>query len=132
MHKINQYWKEGKYLDLWSVNHVLSGVVLGSLLLSFGVSLNSSLAVAIILFVGWEIAEIFMGIKEHTPNMVADVVCDLAGFAAVALWFAKVGPIAWTTTAIWILIYIVLNIWGFIAYEARKIDAIPEKLHTHL
>ena len=130
--KLNQYWKEGRYVDLWSINHVLSGIVVGALLLTFGVSLAWSTVIALILFVGWEVGEIIAGIKEHTPNLITDIVCDLAGYAAIVWWYAKVAPLSWQSLTAWILLTIVMNLWGFIAYEERKIDAIPEKLHTHL
>jgi len=130
--RLNQYWKEGKYVDLWSINHVLSGVVLGAILGNFNAPFGWSLLLAIALFVGWEVVEVLIGIKEHMPNMVMDVVCDLAGFLAIAWWFAEVSDISWTATAAWILLYTMMNIWGFIAYEARRIDSIPEKLQTHL
>jgi hypothetical protein len=130
--KLNEYWKEGRYADLWSINHFLSGVVLGALLFTFGVSFSWSLLIALVLFVGWELVEILMGIKEHMPNMVTDVLFDMAGFLAVAWYFSAVAPLSWTAMAVIIIIFMIFNIWGFIAYEERKIDAIPKKLHTHL
>lgn len=123
MHRINRYWKEGRYIDLWSINHVLSGVVLGALAWSFGMSFGWSLLLALALFVGWELLEIAVGIKEHMPNMVMDVVCDLFGFLAAAYWFFILEkPFSPTATAAWILLFIALNIWGFVAYEERRIE----------
>lgn len=130
--KINQYWKEGRYVDLWSINHVISGIVLGSLLLSFSVPFGWALVVSLVLFVGWEIGETLAGIKEHMPNLIMDIVFDVAGFLLIAWWFAEVAPLSWMSITAWTLLMIVMNLWGFIAYEARKIDAIPEKLQTHL
>lgn len=133
LQKINQYWKEGRYADLWSINHFLSGLVFGGILFVTGVSFLTTFIIGLILFVGWEVIEILIGIKEHTPNMVADVLFDLAGLLAIAWWFFVLDKtLSWTALGAWILLFMIFNIWGFIAYEARKIDAIPEKLHTHL
>lgn len=129
--EINKYWKEGRYLDLWSINHVLSGVVLGAILFGLGAPFNWSLLVALALFVGWEVAEISLGIKEHMPNMITDVICDLFGFLLIAYWFfVKGSTLSFTATLAWILLFIIFNIWGFIAYEARKIDSIQERLQS--
>jgi hypothetical protein len=120
---INQYWREHRYVDLWSINHILSGVVLGALLWPLGVSFGVSLIIAVVLFVGWEVVEILIGIKEHMPNMVMDVVCDLAGFFVTGYWYFVLGrPFSPVTIGIWIAVFIAFNIWGFIAYEERKID----------
>jgi hypothetical protein len=130
--KLNECWKEGRYADLWSINHFLSGVVLGALLLTFGVSFGWSLLISLVLFVGWELVEILMGIKEHMPNMVTDVLFDMAGFLAVAWYLSAIAPLSWTAITVIIIVFMIFNVWGFIAYEERKIDAIPKKLHTHL
>jgi hypothetical protein len=132
IHKINQYWREGRYVDLWSINHVLSGIVLGAILFSISVPFVWSLGLSLILFVAWEIGEMVAGIKEHMPNLIMDIVCDVAGFLLIAWWFAEIGPLSWMSITAWILLMVVMNLWGFIAYEERKIDAIPEKLQTHL
>lgn len=125
MNKINQYWKEGRYIDLWSLNHVLSGVVLASILFGFGVSFVTSVVIAFVLFVGWEVAEVALGIKEHTPNMVMDVVCDFAGFFGIAYRvFILDNEVSLFATLGWIALFMVFNIWGFFAYEVRKIEKI--------
>ncbi len=120
MLKVNDYWKEGRYFDLWLINHVLSGIVLGIVLFYFGLSLILSLIVALILFVGWEVAEILLGIKEHTPNMIMDVGCDFAGFAITSyFYFVLLKPFSLTTSLVFFILFIGFNLWGFIAYEKR-------------
>lgn len=120
---INHLWREHRYVDLWSINHILSGVVLGSLLWTFGMPLTYSAVFAIVLFVGWEIGEVIYGINEHFSNIVMDVLFDIAGFAGAAYWYFVLGrPLSWTALSVWIAVFIVFNVWGFFAYEERKID----------
>lgn len=127
--RINRFWREGRYLDLWSVNHVLSGVVLAALFYHFAVPFYLGLCIAIFLFVGWEVAEVLLGIKEHVPNMVTDVICDLAGFLAISYYITYLNyPLSWYETSIWITIFMIFNVWGFFAYEERKIEKIAEKI----
>ncbi len=120
MLKINDYWKEGKYFDLWSINHVLSGIVLGIILFYFGLSLVPSIIIALVLFVGWEVAEVLLGIKEHTPNMIMDVCCDFAGLIITSyFYFVLLKPFSQTTSLIFLALFIGFNLWGFVAYEKR-------------
>lgn len=119
---INRYWREGKHFDLWSINHLLSGVVLAAVLFNLNVDFKMALLAATVLFVGWELFEIAIGIKEHLPNMIVDVLCDLFGFLAVSYFYFIVGnTLSWNATFVWIAIFAVFNIWGFIAYEKRKL-----------
>lgn len=122
--RINDYWREGKYIDLWSSVHVLSGIVVGALLFNFGVDFRWSLIIALVLFIGWEVFEILVDIKEHMSNMVTDVACDLVGFFFVSYYyFVLLKPFSWQTTFIYIGIFLLMELWGFLAYEKRKLSA---------
>lgn len=121
MEWLNERWKEGRYIDLWSVNHILSGVVLAALLFNFSVGFWPAFIFATILFVGWEVYEVLVGIKEHTSNMVMDVVCDLAGFLYVAFaYFVQGEPFTWMGTALVFVDFMAMNLWGYLAYQERK------------
>ena len=121
---INQYWKEGKYVDLWSINHILSGVVVGALLFRFGLNFHWAIIVSLALFVGWEIFEIVIGIKEHMTNIVMDVVFDLVGFLLTSYhYLALHRPFSLRTTVVFIVVFLSFNLWGFLAYEKRKHSA---------
>lgn len=73
-------WKEGRIVDLWSINHLLSGVVLGmaSFLLPFKATYE--LSVALILMILWEVYERKKVIREAISNSVADIVLGILGF----------------------------------------------------
>jgi len=117
---INDYWKEGKYVDLWSIPHILSGIVLGAILFSLGVSFVPSLVISLVLFVGWEAVEVFVGIKEHITNMTMDVVCDLLGFFITSyFYFILLKPFSLITILIFVGLFVIFDLWGFTAYEKR-------------
>lgn len=126
MLKINDYWEEGKYIDLWSINHVLSGVVLGAFLFNFGIPFWWALAFSLLLFILWEVVEVIVHIKEHPSNMITDVVCDALGFLFVAyVYFVMREPFTWMATIIWTLDFLAFNLWGYLAYQDRKREPLP-------
>lgn len=73
-------WREGEWLDLWSVVHFLSGmsVAFGLYLLHF-----DAVAAIVIAFLGltlYEMWEALVKIEETFPNRVMDVVVGMASF----------------------------------------------------
>ncbi|MBI5456143.1 hypothetical protein HY969_00170 [Candidatus Kaiserbacteria bacterium] len=90
-------WREGEYLDLWSVPHFLSGIMtaLGLYLLNFrGIS---AFVIAFLIFVVYEMFEVIAKIEETRMNRALDVVVGMvsfapafflsAGFSQTQLWF---------------------------------------------
>jgi hypothetical protein len=120
LNKIEEYWKEGKYFDLWSVNHVLTGVMLGGVLFGFGVPFAITLWISLALFIAWEIFEITSDVKEHILNLLMDVVFDLVGLffsAWVYLTLKKsFSPLVWILLALTLTIF---TLRGYIAYRRR-------------
>ncbi len=119
--KIEEYWKEGKYADLWSVNHVLTGVIMGGLFFEIGLSFHNTLWISLALFVAWEIFEIKSDIKEHLLNLLMDVLFDLAGLFFSAWVYLTLGksfsPLVWLLLT---LILIIFSLRGYIAYKKRS------------
>ncbi len=112
-------FKNGKYLDLWSVNHTLSGVVIAGPLYYFSIPVIYSFWISLILMVSWEIYEIIFKITETWQNRTTDILTGVLGFCSV--WYLY----AFVTTHTQILIYvmglclfIILEVWGYIAYRA--------------
>ena len=111
-------WKEGKYIDLWSLNHVLSGGVLAGLLIFIGLPFWVSFLAALSLILGWEIYEIVKGIEEPIGNKIMDVVTGILGFIVMYPLFMKMDEISRIIIfAIISTIFLFLELWGFIAYK---------------
>ena len=81
-------WNEGKYLDLWSLNHFLSGIVFAGWMFFFGLSIEKIFIVYFIIAVGWELYELLEKTRaqEYLGNKIMDVVTGIAGFFAVILY----------------------------------------------
>ncbi len=81
-------WREGKWLDLWSVVHFLSGMSIG---FAFYLVELGAVASVIIVFLGltaYEMWEKIVGIEEAATNRVMDVVVGMVSFLPVFLYFA--------------------------------------------
>lgn len=72
-------WREGTYLDLWSVPHLLSGIALGIILSLFTISPTTALGLTLVLLTLYEVFENYVEIDETPANRVLDVVIGLAG-----------------------------------------------------
>lgn len=71
-------WREGKYLDLWSVPHLLSGIVVGLALSLFGFSVRDAVIIAFLLLVMYEMWEVMVQITETRWNRTLDVVVGMS------------------------------------------------------
>ena len=114
------HWKEGRHYDLWSITHTLSGVVLASILFYFDMDLVLAFVIATMLFVGWEAVEVALGIKEHTANMIMDVVFDFLGFLVVLYFYLWLDMSIQLSAIIYSAIaFLIFNAWGFLAHKKR-------------
>jgi hypothetical protein len=76
-------WREGQWLDLWSVVHVLSGILLALGLYFLHLGAFSSVVIALLLLISYEMWEAMVGIEETPANRCMDVVVGMAGFLLV-------------------------------------------------
>jgi len=111
-------WQEGKYLDIWSIVHLISGVLLGSLLIILGIGFWSGLGIATVLLILWEIFEIVAGGDEFLRNRIVDVIIGLIGYLIAWSFYGQVKTEKHKKTALFILkilivVSIILNIWGW-------------------
>src|SRR5882762_720109 len=73
-------WREGKWLDLWSAVHFLSGISvgLGFYYLHFGAL--ASVALAFVCLTAYEMWEMIVKIEETPTNRIMDVVVGMISF----------------------------------------------------
>jgi hypothetical protein len=76
-------WREGKWLDLWSVVHFLSGISVGFVLFLAHFSALASVVIALLSFISYEMWEAMVRIEEMPTNRFMDVVVGMAGFLPV-------------------------------------------------
>lgn len=83
-------WREGEYLDLWSVPHFLSGMVVAFALYFLGFEARSAFVIAFLLLVGYELFEAVAEIEETRWNRILDVVVGMLSFTPTFLLLPQI------------------------------------------
>ena len=124
-------WREGKWVDLWSVVHLLSGVSFGLALGVLNLGTTASIVIALLSFVLYETWEAMVKIIETPQNRFMDVLLGMASF--VPTFFLSAGM----PTNIFILIFgltltanVVMATLGWL--ESRKAEALEQRLRLRL
>jgi hypothetical protein len=112
-------WREGKYIDLWSLVHLLSGFILAGWLSFIGAPLHASVGIATIIFAVWEIFEHVYKI-EVTSNQITDLIVNYVGFFIFYLTRDLFLRGAVSVVAITTIITLLLSLSGFLAFMRRK------------
>lgn len=77
--------KELRYLDLWSVTHVVAGLLLGIL--------GIGLVWVVLLTVAWELIEVVARVEEYLTNRITDVVVALVAWPVAQAAYAGGFPL---------------------------------------
>src|SRR3989338_37490 len=124
-------WREGKWLDLWSVVHLLSGMSFGLALGVLGLGTTASIVIAFLVFVLYETWEAMVRIVETPQNRFMDVVVGMMSFVPT-FFFSQGLP-----TTFFILVFgptvtvnVVMATLGWLA--ARKAEALEQALRLRL
>lgn len=78
-------WREGKWVDLWSVAHLLSGITMGFFPRYFSLEGFAAYVIVFLLLVLYEMFEALAKIAETPQNRTMDVVIGMASFIAAYL-----------------------------------------------
>jgi len=85
-------WREGKWLDLWSVVHILSGISIGLGLYFLHLGALASVALTFVSLVAYELWEAMVKIEEAPTNRTMDVVVGMVGFIPAFFLIAPALP----------------------------------------
>ena len=124
-------WKEGKYIDMWSIPHLLSGITLALVMHFLGFATVPTLMVAFLLFVTYEMFEIIVKIEETRMNRVFDVVVGMVSFTPTFL----LAPMLTTSQALVLLAVVVVAdavISSIGWWESQKASAFENKLRAEI
>lgn len=122
-------WREGKWLDLWSVVHLLSGVSVAFSIAWLGFGFPASAVIAFLLFVTYELWEAMVKIEETPQNRSMDVVVGMVSF--VPAFFAIQGVPSSSlilTFGLVLTANVVLATFGWLA--SRKADEFEKRLRS--
>ena len=115
-------WREGKFVDLWSLVHFLTGFTVGGAFIFLHVSPYVASAIAVALFAGWELFEPLIKIHEKSTNHISDVIVDYVGFFFAQIYvFAWHGIMYWYIPTVVGLIALTMMTMGIINFKKRKI-----------
>lgn len=120
-------WREGEYLDLWSVPHFLSGMCVGFLLFFLDFDFRSAFIIALLMLIAYEMFEVIAQIEETRMNSFLDVVVGMSSFLLTFIYAPHFPPekvllvfgIALVTDAI-------LSFFGW--RESQKASALEAKM----
>jgi membrane protein implicated in regulation of membrane protease activity len=85
--KRTDIWREGKWLDLWSVVHFLSGACFGFGMYIVHFDAVASVFLVLLSLVAYELWEAMVRIVETPQNRVMDVVVGMASFLPTFFFF---------------------------------------------
>jgi hypothetical protein len=122
-------WREGTYLDLWSVPHFLSGMSVALGLFIVGLDFNTAVVVGFFMLVAWEFFEYFAEIEEGRINSIMDIVVGMTSLVPTFIWagdqtFQTVVVVFAAIT----VIDLILSTFGWIA--SHKANVLERKLKT--
>jgi uncharacterized membrane protein HdeD (DUF308 family) len=113
-------WNEGKYLDFWSINHILGGLVFARFLIFINFSFWIGFFIALLYMLLWEVYEIAKKVKETNANRILDVLTGVFGFLLGFYLITEniLNDKIFITTIL--TPFIILQFWGYMAYIAKK------------
>ena len=79
-------WREGNYVDTWSIVHFLSGISLAFGMWYLHFPTNAAFVIAVLLLTAYEMFEVIAKIEETVTNRISDVVFGMLSFVPVTLW----------------------------------------------
>ncbi|MDO8514192.1 MAG: hypothetical protein Q7S50_01450 [bacterium] len=122
-------WREGKWLDLWSVVHLLSGTSVGFSLIFIKFGTIASIVIGLLLLVVYEMWEAIVKIEETPQNRFMDVVVGMVSFLPTFFFFQGL------PTSLFILVFgfiltvnITMATFGWLA--SRKAEEFEQKLRS--
>ena len=80
MNILKKFWWDGKFLDLWSIPHLLFGIVTILLFNQIGLDLVGGLFLTLLIAFLWEIFEYSKRWHEFLTNSLSDIVVAIIGY----------------------------------------------------
>lgn len=125
-------WREGKWLDLWSVVHVLSGLLLGFFLYLFRVDAMYGLVFVVVLLSVYELFELLVDIYEAPTNRIMDIAVGMLGYILAFFLFSPhlTGKYIVLTFVALLIVTSVMSIIGW--HASHKASVLQERVRTKI
>ena len=112
-------WKHGKYLDLWSLVHFLSGFLLCGLFYWLGLGFIWAFVYSTFLLILWEAFEFIIKIIEPSVNVTVDILIGLIGFFLAAWFYFLSNKFDASIYLALVGITFAISLWGFLDFLKR-------------
>lgn len=112
-------WSEGRYIDLWSIVHIISGSILALLLSFTDLSLLWSITFAVALMIVWEIFESIIKVGESIENLFIDILVGLFGFSYMTAIMPEDGGVRLSLLITFAAFGLILDYFGWKAFKKR-------------
>ncbi|MEK7604243.1 MAG: hypothetical protein AAB442_00340 [Patescibacteria group bacterium] len=121
-------WREGKWLDLWSVVHFLTGASIGLFAPFFSLGTPATVVIVFLLLTGYEMWEKIVAIEEAPTNRVMDVVVGMASFLPTyLLLIPRLSDTSFILVSGFVITAnIVMSVFGWVA--SQKAAALEQRL----
>lgn len=111
-------WREGTYLDLWSVVHMLGGLIAGFITAFFSAPFLLALFIFVLLAILWEMFEVMKLIWETSRNRVTDVALGALVFPVGFYIFTDIFVEAKTQMTLLSVIVLIFGILNYLGWRA--------------
>jgi len=123
--RLDMWRKEGKYVDFWSILHVLSGAAIGFYPRYLNFGMLATFVIVFLLLTMYEMFEVIAKIEEYPTNRVSDVVFGLIGFTPAYFFDRMLDPttsivVCTLMTTAAIMLAVVAWTSSYKAYELEK------------
>ncbi|OGE85058.1 MAG: hypothetical protein A3J48_04425 [Candidatus Doudnabacteria bacterium RIFCSPHIGHO2_02_FULL_46_11] len=113
-------WAEGKFIDLWSLNHFLFGFITGFFFFQY-FPIAESFLTAALLFTAWELFEVTVRAGEYWTNQVMDIIIGLIGLLfSYNVYVVLNMPVENIAPLTFVILFLFLEIWGYKTKFARR------------
>ena len=125
-------WREGEYVDLWSIPHFLSGVVTGLVAHFVGFEALPTFIIVFILLCAYEMFEALVKIEETKWNRTFDVIIGMAGFAPIYLFLPQyLSEVQLGASLGFLFVFNSILSW-FGWYQSKKASTLEAKLLSQI
>jgi hypothetical protein len=119
-------WREGKWLDLWSIVHLLSGMSFGIGMTVFHFGFIATSVIVFLLLTAYEMWEAMVGIEETPQNHFMDVVVGMASFIPTYFLSPAISPAFFLLFTGVFILNVTLAVLGWL--ESRKAAALEARI----
>jgi len=112
---------ERKYVDLWTIVHILTGMCFGFAIFFYHSPFTESFIAFTVFAIIWELLEFYTRANETIQNQIIDVLTGVLGFLATYKIIPLLAPSLTSQIIYFTLIYIVVWTFAYFGFQSFAI-----------